>query len=113
MTELLTAMLTNLGNQQAAMLRDDIAELQRLNGEQAYLATSLKAALESGIEPSEEQRLQMAELNELAETNRLLARQSVNFARRMLKALGQEQSYGEDGKPVGQQQGKARVDIRA
>jgi hypothetical protein len=113
MTDIINGLLDNLSSQQAAMLRDDIGELQRLTAEQEGLAVRLKALLDEGTVPSDEQRAQMMELNELADTNRLLARQSVNFARRMLKALGQEQGYGEDGKPLGQQQSKTRVDIRA
>ena len=112
MTELIEKLMQNLSLQQAAMLKDDVEEILRLNTEQEFLSVQLNEWLAAGPELSDEDKQALAEVAELVATNQLLAQQSLNFARRMLKVLGQVQGYGEDGKPVGQQ-GKTRVDIRA
>jgi len=89
--EQLIALRDNLIRQRQIMLADDVPALLELTSGLQELMNSLDleklvASLRAG-EVSEEEVNIIKEIMELLETNKLLAKQSLSFARRMLAAI--------------------------
>jgi len=88
--QLLTALRDNLLAQRQAMLADDLDALSVLTSAQQSLQDIYQDGLKeyfSGNAASQQEVDLLKEAVELLRTNELLARQSLDYARRMLEAL--------------------------
>jgi hypothetical protein len=103
-------LLENLGEQQQAMLTDDLERLSALVCAQEQLRAEVEADL-AAVPPQAGVREKIAQLKLLVETNQLLAQQSLVFAQRVLRALTDDTSY--TGAGQWRMQPGAAINIRA
>ncbi|KAF0195894.1 MAG: hypothetical protein FD169_1194 [Bacillota bacterium] len=113
MSEILERMLANLAVEQQAMVQDDVEQVLKSIEEQEILTVDLNRFLGSKPILSDNQRQQLQQVAALVQLNQLLAQQSLAFSRRMLRLLGGEEAYGEDGNLTAPRAKSLRIDIRA
>lgn len=91
MKNVLIALRDNLARQRQVMLADDLESLAELTKAQQELLDSLDQeellALFRRGDVAEAEAALVKEIAELLQTNEMLARQSLSFAKRMLEAL--------------------------
>ena len=113
MSDILSRMLANLTVERQAMVEDNVLQVLKSVEEQEMLATELNSFLVAKPTLLDYQRVQLQQIAALVESNQLLAQQSLAFSRRMLRLIGGEEAYGEDGTLTAPRAKNLRVDIRA
>ncbi|MDP3487832.1 MAG: hypothetical protein Q8S19_07865 [Bacillota bacterium] len=113
MSGILDKMLANLTTERQAMVEDDVVQVLKSIGEQEMLTAELHRFLASKPILSKFEREKLQQVAALVQSNQLLAQQSLAFSRRMLRVLGGEEVYGEDGNLTAPRAKNLRVDIRA
>ena len=113
MSKILDKMLANLTAERQAMVEDDVLQVLKSIEEQEMLTAELHRFLATKPVLSQSQNEQVQEIAALVQSNKLLAQQSLAFSRRMLRVLGGEEAYGEDGNITAPRAKNLRVDIRA
>ena len=113
MSGILDKMLANLTAEREAMVQDDVEQVLKSIDEQEVLAAELNRFLISKPVLSDSQKDKLEHVAALVQSNQLLAQQSLAFSRRMLRLLGGEEAYSEDGNLTAPRATNLRVDIRA
>ncbi len=97
--DVLDRILSNLKEQQQCMLADDLQRLSELVSEQELLWVECETQLAVCVRDAGA-RDKLTELRALVETNQLLARQSLVFARRVLSALIGDDAYSDSAEKL-------------